>query len=136
MFVKAGLEAANAQFDDPLPTGVILSAFEDRHGGATKFSGHEWGVTLGELLLQGFRGGGDDYPLAGSNSGNKIGKRFSRSRAGLDDEVSVFSEGIFNGFGHFDLTFAQFAASRECSGDGSKVLGRGGGDWWAIRHGP
>ena len=61
-----------------------------------------------ELLLQIFCAGGNHDALAGEDRGDKIGERFAGACAGFDDQMLLFAERGFDGFGHFQLACAEF----------------------------
>jgi hypothetical protein len=70
--------------------------FEERH------------VFEEELLLEVLGSGGDDDALAALDDGEQVGEGFARSGAGLDDEMALLFDGLFDGGGHGELSAAEF----------------------------
>src|ERR1017187_719408 len=60
-----------------------------------------------ELFLQILGAGGDHDALARKQRRDQIGERFSRARAGLDNQMPFFGEGRFHGFGHLHLALTE-----------------------------
>ena len=56
-----------------------------------------------ELLLQVFRAGGDDDAFARADYRQEICQCFAGTRAGLDDQMALFFERLFDGLSHLQL---------------------------------
>ena len=77
-----------------------------------------------ELFLKVFGAGGDDDAASGKDGGDEVCEGFAGTGTGLDNEVAVFSEGGFDGFGHLELAGAELVVGvpfREESATGEKL---------------
>ncbi len=80
-----------------------------------------------ELLLQVLGAGGDDDALAALDDGQQVGEGFAGAGSGLDDEVALFVDGLFDGAGHGELSLAEFVggmALREHASGAEKLVER------------
>ena len=69
---------------------------------------------MGELILQRFRGSGDDGSDAAHHRRHDVGKGFAGSGAGLDNQVPATSDCVGDQFGHFALSGAVLGAVDRC----------------------
>ena len=84
-----------------------------------------------ELFLKVFGAGGDDDAASdgsgGAEGGKQISEGFAGSGAGFDDEVTIVSEGAFDGLSHFELAAAEFvreAGARERAAGREEIVQR------------
>ena len=80
-----------------------------------------------ELLLEVLGSGGDDDTLTAFDDGEQVGESLAGSGSGLDDEVTLFFDGFFDGGGHGELSAAEFVggmALREHPGGTEELVER------------
>ena len=93
---------------DFLAAGVVAAALHVAGAQRAQVLFQERNVLEEELFLQILGAGGNHHALAGENRRDQIRQRLAGAGAGFDNQVLLFGQRGFDGFGHGELPGAKF----------------------------
>ena len=138
-FDESGKGGALLGFVELLAAEVVVAALHVGHvERAVEVLFEKRDVFVVELLLQVLRAGRDDDAFAAGDDRNQVGEGLPRAGAGLDQQMTPFSEHRFDLLGHGDLPGPKLVMGVLCSEQAvfpEEAAGTGGLSALACSHG-